>query len=384
MSPAASASRLRTLGLVLAALCLLLGAVEVMQQYAANALRGGAPPLLWMLAVNYLPWLAVAPLLPLVVRLAERHPLDRGRWRRTLPVHLAAMLGLVLAHQSAAALAAWAFPGAQPVDLGWVIVKLLLFRSALDVLVYWAAVGAAHAVMRAAEASERAETAARLEATLAEARLAALRDQLDPHFLFNTLNAISTLALVGDRDGLLRTLGALSDLLRQSLDRSRRQEVPLAEELAFLERYLEIQQVRVGERLTVTRDFADDALDAAVPSMLLQPLVENAFQHGIARRPGPARLALRARREGATLVIEVEDDGPGPVEGAVEGIGLRNTRARLAQLYGPAHALRLEATPGGGARVVAVLPHRSLGTPTPVPLGLDELAPPAVGAEAAR
>jgi sensor histidine kinase YesM len=117
--------------------------------------------------------------------------------------------------------------------------------------------------------------------------------------------------------------------------------------------------------------------------MLLQPLVENAFQHGIARRPGPAHLVLRARRDGATLVLEVEDDGPGPVEGAVEGIGLRNTRARLAQLYGDAHALRLDAAPGGGARVAAVLPYRSLGTPTPVPLGLDEAAPAAPAAPVA-
>jgi LytS/YehU family sensor histidine kinase len=249
-------------------------------------------------------------------------------------------------------------PGQTP-SYSAVFLKLFAYRFAVDVLVYWGTVGLVHAWRAAREAVEREQATARLEASLTEARLAALRDQLDPHFLFNTLNAVSVLALRGDREGVTRVVAALGDLLRRSLDGGRVQEVPLGEELAMLERYLEIQEIRFGDRLTIERDIDPAAAGAFVPAMITQPLVENAVQHAVAQTPGAARIAIRAWRENGSLLLEVADSGPG--FGGVqptEGIGLGNTRARLVQLYGPAQTLAFGVGPDGGASVVVTLPWR--------------------------
>ena len=226
-------------------------------------------------------------------------------------------------------------------------------------LVYWATVGLVHAERSSREAAEREQAAARLEASLSEARLSALRDQIDPHFLFNTLNSVSVLALRGDPEGVTRVVAALGNLLRRSLDGGRAQEVPLADELAMLEHYLEIQAIRFGDRLTIEREIEPAAREVLVPSMLTQPLVENAVHHAVAPTPGPARIAIHARRDGDSLLLEVADSGPGFAGAApAEGIGLGNTRARLAQLYGTRHALEFGPAPEGGARVMVRLPWR--------------------------
>src|SRR5262249_34230450 len=148
---------------------------------------------------------------------------------------------------------------------------------------------------------------AELRTRLAKARLDHLRAQLNPHFLFNTLNALSTLALTGERDQLVRTLSRLSDLLRVAIDRHLPQEIPVARELDLLECYLDIQRTRFGERLTIVPEIDAGVRDAMLPSMLLQPLVENAIQHGIESRPGPGRVTFTARREASRLRIRVED-----------------------------------------------------------------------------
>ncbi|HXE58343.1 MAG TPA: histidine kinase [Gemmatimonadales bacterium] len=358
--------RLRRLVLLVSALCVLFGGVELLQQHVGNSLRG-VPSEPRALALTYwVPWLVLLPLLPGVVFLAERLPLDRGRWRGALAPHLAAMLAFSVLHQLGAALVMTPGIAPPPPSFAFLFGKLLTFRFAIDALIYWGTVGATQAVRASQEAREREQAAARLEATLAEARLAALRGQLNPHFLFNTLNAVTTLALRGDHQGVVRVLGALGELLRLSLDGRRGQEIPLAEELAFLELYFDIQEIRFGGRLTIDRRIEDDALAAAVPTMLLQPILENAFQHGASRTPGPVRIELRAWRDGATLRLEVRDTGPG--FGGVpprEGIGLGNTRARLHQLYGPAYALRFADAPGGGAVVSIGLPYRPLRLVTP-------------------
>ena len=348
------------------ALCLALALVEALQQHAVNMLRDVDAPLRWTAANAMLPWVAVLPLIPLAVLLAARWPLDRGRVRRSLPRHLGAMVLFVAAHQALAVLLLDAAgvmvpPGMTP-TYSAVFVKLFAYRFALDALVYWATVGLVHAERAAREAVEREQAAARLEASLSEARLAALRDQLDPHFLFNTLNAVSVLALRGDREGVTRVVAALGDLLRRSLDNGRAQEVPLGEELAMLERYLEIQEIRFGDRLTIERDVDPAVAGAFVPAMISQPLVENAVQHAVAGTPGPARIAIRAWRDDGSLLLEVADSGPGfGGRAPVEGIGLGNTRARLAQLYGDRHTLEFGAAGGGGASVVVRLPWRPAG-----------------------
>jgi sensor histidine kinase YesM len=308
-----------------------------------------------------------ALLAPAVVCYATRGPLDRRRWRERLAAHVPGMLAFVLLHEVAAALviAPWVAIPFGPLHLA----KQLSYRSALDAAVYWAIVGGVQAVRASREARERQQATARLEAGLAEARLAALRAQLDPHFLFNTLNAVSALALRGEREGVVEALSTLSDLLRSTLGGAPTQEVALGDELALLDRYLQIQRLRFSDRLTVERDVAPETLDAAVPAMLLQPLVENAIQHGVAVRPGPTRIVVRARLDGDALHLAVLDTGPGFPDGSAsgangngarEGIGLANSRARLAQLYGDRQRLECRNVVGAGALVEATLPYRAI------------------------
>jgi signal transduction histidine kinase len=365
-----SGSSLTTRRLIIAALVLglVLGLLETLQQIAWYAIREVNAPVTSSLISVLVPWLLLLPFLPLVVMLAEAKPLDRGRWARSLPPHLVATLFLVLVHQLLTArVVSWLQPH-PPIPLIPFWIKLITFRLAVDSLVYWTIVGGVHAARATREAREREQTAARLETSLAEARLAALREQLQPHFLFNSLNAVSTLALRGDRDAVTQALTTLSELLRMTLEIHRTQELPLAEELAFLDRYLELQQLRFGDRLTVVRLVEEEALDAAVPAMLTQPLVENALRHGIEREPGAGRVEIRARRRDGQLVIEVRDSGPGFVAaaGIREGIGLTNTRARLAGLYGAEAKLECGDAPGGGGEVRITLPYQPLHMPTPV------------------
>jgi signal transduction histidine kinase len=197
---------------------------------------------------------------------------------------------------------------------------------------------------------------AQLETQLAYAQLAALRAQLQPHFLFNTLNAAVALARAGDAPGTARILVLLGDLLRQLLRSDAPQEVPLREELALLETYLEIQRVRFGDRLQIGWDIGDDVRDALVPQLVLQPLVENALQHGIARRTLAGRLDITAARRGDQLQLTVCDDGPGVAPSfslaSATGVGLRNTRERLRRLYGDRGDLGLVTA---GARTTAAI-----------------------------
>jgi LytS/YehU family sensor histidine kinase len=203
------------------------------------------------------------------------------------------------------------------------------------------------------------ERALRAEAHLHQAQLRALRYQLNPHFLFNTLNAISTLVVEGRGDEATEMIARLSDFLRLTLAGEGVPEIPLAEELDFVERYLEIEQVRFGERLHVRVDAAPGLAGHPVPALILQPLVENAIKHGVAPREVGGRIAVTARRAGAALVLTVEDDGPGLGGGAptsTGGIGLTNTRDRLRQRYGDGASLSLDATSGGGLRATISIP----------------------------
>ncbi|MDB4899566.1 MAG: histidine kinase internal region [Gemmatimonadetes bacterium] len=216
----------------------------------------------------------------------------------------------------------------------------------------------------------RREQAARLQAQLVEARLDALRRQLDPHFLFNTLNAVSSL-VERDPRGVRRMIARLSELLRYSFEGGGEPEVPLREELTLLTRYIDIMQVRFQGRLTVEVRVADDALEALVPSLVLQPLVENAIRHGVERLTKVGHIAVEGTVAGGTLVLRVRDNGassgafdePGDASARGSGVGLRNTRARLAQLYGDAQRLTLERIGGVEEGMVAEirLPYHTRG-----------------------
>lgn len=284
-----------------------------------------------------------ALLTPLVLRLAERLPLGRGRWRHGLALHLAAAVALSLLH--VLLMTALHLPGLpDQVPVLRLYLSLLTGLGATNVLLYFGivAVGHAQAYLARFRAGERAR---------AQAQLAALRAQLHPHFLFNTLNALSELV---HRDARLaeRLILRLSELLRRVLVSGDAQELTLAEELDFSRAYLDIQQALMGERLRVSIDVADALLAARVPNMLLQPLVENAIRHGLAKHRAGGTLRIAAAGRGGRLQIDVEDDGAGAQGAWREGIGLSNTRARLAALYGEAAALDcLPLEPGFRVRV---------------------------------
>jgi two-component system, LytTR family, sensor kinase len=237
-----------------------------------------------------------------------------------------------------------------------------------DLIVYFAILGAALArnyflqsQARLIDTRRLQAHAAELNAQLAEAQLALLRTQLNPHFLFNTLNAISSL-VERDPRGVRRMIARLSELLRHTLDQPVEQEIPLDREIELLRRYLDIMEVRFQGQLTVSLEVADNVRDALVPNLILQPLVENAFKHGIGALQGPGNLSVAALRSGDDVVLTVRDNGPGLVAPRREGggLGLRNSMARLEQLYGPRQRLTLRpAGDGAGTIAEVVLPYHT-------------------------
>lgn len=308
-------------------------------------------------------WLLYALLTPAVFWLARRYPLSRGRWVRRVPLHLAAAVGLCAAWSGGGILlwrslyeepsAPWGAGAA-----GWFLTSL-----PFGVAVYFAMLAVEHAAFHFFEAREREAHAARLSARLAEARLGALRMQMQPHFLYNSLNAITVIVRDHDSATATRMLEQLGEMLRRVMRTEGPQEVALGEELELVRRYLSIEQVRFPDRLRPEVTVSDELLRAAVPDLVLQPLVENAVRHGLARRVEATLLRIEARREGDDLVLTVTDDGPGPDPGAgprPEGVGLANTRERLALLYGDHGRLELTRSAAGGAAATVRLPYREL------------------------
>jgi signal transduction histidine kinase len=327
-------------------------------------------------AASYL-W---AALTPLIFRLSGRYGFDRAHWRARVAALLAAGVVVAVAMEMAVAyLRLEVFFERRDRSLAFdplFGMKRLFWLD--DLIVYLAVLAAGFArayflrlqerhtetVRLQAEAARLQAEAARLEAQLAEARLTALRAQLDPHFLFNTLNAVSS--LVGsDPRGVRRMIARLSALLRHTLEESVEPEVPLARELQVLTQYVEIMEIRFEGRLHVETSVDPGALDALVPNLILQPLVENAIKHGVSNLPGASvgRVEVAGRRAGDALVLTVRDNGP-PLEdddalARPGGVGLRNTRERLAQLYGPAYGLTLAPAPGGGVVAELTIPYHT-------------------------
>jgi LytS/YehU family sensor histidine kinase len=240
----------------------------------------------------------------------------------------------------------------------------LALRAALDALVYWSLVGVCQAITHFRSSQERERRAVELEARLTSAKLQALRMQINPHFLFNTLNSITALVYVNPR-AADEMLGDLSELLRRSLDSMEEQEVSLAEELEFIGTYLRIEQKRFGDRLQLEKSVPDDLMKALVPALILQPLVENAIRHGIEPQRVAGLISIEARQEGKQLHLIVRDNGKGLSPGADlgsserrigHGIGVANTRARLEGLYGRNQSFRIAKVEPHGCRVEIHLP----------------------------
>ncbi len=254
-----------------------------------------------------------------------------------------------------------------PFPMGPPAAWIILNMSTLQLPTFWAVLGMAHALVFYRRAKDRERRGIELEARLNQSRLQTLRMQINPHFLFNTLNSISSLVYDQPRTAD-EMIGSLSGLLRLTLNTSHRQEVTLREELDFLGQYLFIEQTRFGDRLKVEQDIEPAALDAIVPNLILQPLVENAFKHGIEAQLGPGVIRIQARRAGEALLLEIADNGRGPSGTAggrvAEGVGLTNTRARLRGLYREQATLEYGPGPQGGFRVAVQIPWRTDSIPT--------------------
>jgi signal transduction histidine kinase len=294
------------------------------------------------------------------IALARRFPFGPHRWALALAVHVPAALtlGVLQVLFSTPIIRALGLIRLTGISSEALLTRILVGKLHGNLSMYALVVGVVHAFAWYRRSRDRELASSRLEASLQQARLQALRAQLQPHFLFNTLHAISSL-MHSDVERADRMLARLSDLLRLSMERADRQEVPLREELEFLEGYLDIQQTRFGDRLRAHVMVAPETLDAMVPVLVLQPLVENAIRHGISDRVAGGRVEVVARRDRDRLRLDVSDDGVGPPPNGVrEGTGLTNTRARLAQLYGAAQGLELAGVSGGGTRVRVSLPFR--------------------------
>ncbi|HEX2140367.1 MAG TPA: histidine kinase [Woeseiaceae bacterium] len=322
--------------------------------------QAGLPLDLWDLYLRELVvWYSWAALLPIIYFLTLRYPVS-GQWRwRNLAIHgFAAPLFVLAVIAISAPLRIALFPDVMP-EAPLFEAVLIVYRRffAFFLFVYAGTAAILQARRQAVERREQAAAQSQLQLMLQESRLENLRAQLDPHFLFNALNAISSL-VVREPSRARHMIARLSGLLRMSLSQEGRGLVPLSQELELLGVYLEIQQLRFGDRLRVSLEIDDRAESAVLPRLLLQPLVENAVHHGIEQRAAAGRIDIHVGEESGHLRIAVLDDGPGFAPEATERVGLGNARARLALHFGDAASLTRENRPEGGACVQVVLPLR--------------------------
>ncbi len=312
----------------------------------------------WRQAVGYAlgDWYVFAVLSIPVIWVARRFQFESGTRARALAAHFFCGMAFSLAYMI---LRAWVGIWQSSASFGEAFQPLLVKTWHFNLLVYWVIVTVTFAFDYYRKYREREWRAAELEKNLAQAKLQTLQMQLNPHFLFNSLHSISAL-MHQNVDAADRMIARLSDLLRAALAGSDTQEVTLREELEFIRRFLEIEQIRFGDRLSVKMEIAPDTLEVLVPNLILQPLVENAIRHGIEPRARPGRIELKARRADGVLTLAVSDNGDGlaPGKPSAEGVGLSNTRARLRTLYGDAHSFELCPAPGSGLQVRLTIPIR--------------------------
>lgn len=361
------ADRLKIPKLPLFVVATAFGVSSTIQAYAMRVLENGntsTQSLLPLLGLNLVYWYVPALLAPTIMALALRYHLGRVPWTRQVVVHMLGVLVYSVVHITVLLAARWMlFQEGRPASFPtfWNYARLTYLMQ-LDwlLMTYLFLVGLAHALAYRGESEARTLDAAHLETRLIEAQLQALQRQLHPHFLFNTLNTIS---------GLMRTninaadqmIDHLGDLLRMTLHSSGTQEVVLKRELEVLQKYLEIEQTRFDTRLRVTMRIDPETLDAQVPNLLLQPLVENAVRHGIAPHLRPGWIVIHAARDGSQLKVEISDSGAGlPPDRLMalnRGVGLDNTRARLEHLYPSAHQFTFSNLEDGFC-VTVIIPFR--------------------------
>jgi two-component system, LytTR family, sensor kinase len=329
------------------------------QWYAYDAAHGFADPFIFYVGWSCYLW---GVLTPLAVCLAWRHPIGSSTWMRAIAFHLVISVLLTTVQLSIEAwIAVLRADGSWPLIVA--VRHYLTQHVQVGLMTYWLVLGATHFYRIYDEGRTRQLRAAQLEARLAELQIQNLRAQLHPHFLFNTLQAAATL-IHEDPGGAEDILLRLSDLLRISLDEMRTQEIRVAREIEFLEHYIAIQQRRFGDRLRFELQINPNVIDCAVPTLVLQPLVENAIRHGIAKSRDKDVVTVRAFRDGQHLRLEVAnlastlDDTPEQL--FPRGVGLSNTEGRLAQLYGEHQSLALFNLKPRGVCVRLSIPLREL------------------------
>ena len=318
----------------------------------------------WQLAIPQFARAAMwASLAPLILRLREKMPLNYGHWVGGVTFHLVLSFTVMAVYYLGRIYSYYLFwPEEKSADGFWRVATTGFYgRNIIDMAYYWGVLAFGYSLEIYQKYKNEELRSAQLEARLIETELKALREQLRPHFLFNTMNTIAVLVREQKNDAAVTLIARLSTLLRMSLDQNRAHEVTLREELDFLERYVEIQKVRFSDRLEVNIAVDPAALTVSIPNLLLQPIVENAILHGIAPKTTPGRVDVLAHVEGNGLHLEVRDDGvglPSATHPGKTGIGLANTRARLEKIYGANHRLTLTSEPGRGVTVHIELPCR--------------------------
>jgi signal transduction histidine kinase len=350
-------------------LWLLVGLVDIVWYVLVISTKSAPPSIGAVLRFNLPYWMVAALLTPAVVWVARHVRFTPGRRWRAAGIHILCAIPFSALHEIAFRAVSFPLIGKQMSTADFVGSIPKFLAGTLDKgLLFYAVIVGAYTIGETYQRNRERERAAaameleraQLKASLAEARLGALKAQIQPHFLFNALHAVSTLVLKGESQAADRMLSHLSRFLRMTLDRGDSSVVPLAVELEFLDAYLRIQQERFGDRLRVEKDIPRDALDAEVPNLILQPLVENSIHHGIAADPGAGRIRVRCAIADGRLTLEVEDDGVGMGEGPPpeERVGLGNIRARLAHLYAEGQTFTLRPAMGRGTIATIVIPHR--------------------------
>jgi sensor histidine kinase YesM len=348
-----------------------LGAIASGEHHLSMLQHGGDPTILHALKMGMPYWFIWILLTPIILWVVDRAPLE-GPWSvATVLLHLVVAVVVTMLHSALQNLIVLAFGIIRFPSLHALLAGLLgagVRSLTFDLPAYGAILALLYAIGYYRRFRERERAAAELEVQLARAQLEALRSQLNPHFFFNAMNSVAMLVRAQRNDEAVRSLAGLSELMRYVLQDHPAAEVPLAEELGFLQRYLAIERVRFQDRLRVVVEAAPDTPDAWVPNLVLQPLVENAIRHGIGRRAAASLVEITAARDGDRLLLTVRDDGPGlngtKTPAPSTGVGLRNIRERLTRLYGTEQSLELREAEGGGVVARISLPfHTQPATP---------------------